>query len=147
MLKTQVLYDTDFNLWVESQLRALQEGRYEDLDMINLLEEIEDLGKRDRQALRSDLNVLFTHLLKWQFQPSQRSNSWKASIRNARLRILDILEDSPSLKNYLPTVLENGYLAGRKIATDETGLSIDTFPESSPYSLEQALDEDFLPES
>ncbi|NDJ19076.1 DUF29 domain-containing protein [Myxacorys almedinensis] len=147
MLKIQVLYDTDFNLWVESQLRALQEGRYEDLDMPNLLEEIEDLGRRDRQALRSHLNVLFTHLLKWQFQSNQRSNSWKASIRNARLRILDILEDSPSLKNYLPTVLENGYLAGRKMATDETGLPIATFPESSPYSLAQALDEDFLPES
>ncbi|NDJ19075.1 DUF29 domain-containing protein [Myxacorys almedinensis] len=147
MLKIQVLYDTDFNLWVESQLRALQEGRYEDLDMPNLLEEIEDLGRRDRQALESHLVVIFTHLLKWEFQPQQQCNSWKSSIRNSRIKIARTLRDSPSLKGFLPSVLEEAYLDGRKMATDETGLPIATFPESSPYSLAQALDEDFLPES
>ncbi|MBW4417854.1 MAG: DUF29 domain-containing protein [Myxacorys californica WJT36-NPBG1] len=147
MLKTQILYDTDFNLWVESQLRALQEGRYEDLDMTNLLEEIEDLGRRDRQALESHLVVIFTHLLKWEFQPQQQCNSWKSSLRNSRIKIARTLRDSPSLKNFVPSVLEEAYLDGRKIAADETGLALDTFPEAPPYTLEQALDGDFLPES
>ncbi|MBW4540625.1 MAG: DUF29 domain-containing protein [Myxacorys chilensis ATA2-1-KO14] len=147
MLKTQVLYDTDFNLWVQSQLQALREGRYEDLDLTHLLEEIEDLAKRDRQALESHLVVIFTHLLKWQFQPEQQCNSWKSSIRNSRIKIARILRDSPSLKNFLPSVLEEAYSDGRKIAADETSLALRTFPEASHYTLEQALDEDFLPES
>ena len=147
MLKTQVLYDTDFNLWVESQLQALQEGRYEDLDLSNLLEEIEDLGRRDRQAIESHLEVIFTHLLKWEFQPEQHCNSWKSSIRNSRIKIARTLRDSPSLKNFVPSVLEDAYADGRKIAADETGLALDTFPEARIYTLEQVLDGDFLPES
>lgn len=144
MLNLKVLYDTDFNLWVETQVMALKEQRLEDIDLSNLIEEVEDLAKRDKRALRSHLKGLLMHLLKGQSQPSKRSSSWKASISNARIEIADILSDSPSLKNYLPTIADQVYVSARILAADETGLAITLFPNSCPYSLTQVLDLDFL---
>ena len=145
MLKLKTLYDTDFNLWVEAQAAALREQRTEDIDLPNLIEEIEDLAKRDKRALRSHLQVLLLHLLKWQFQPSKRSNSWRTSIANARIEIEDILSDSPSLKTYLPAISDKAYANAKTLASTETGLEIASFPEKPPCKLSQALDADFLP--
>lgn len=145
MLNLNVLYDTDFNLWVETQVMALKEQRLEGIDLSNLIEEVEDLAKRDKRALRSHLKGLLMHLLKWQFQSSKRSSSWKASISNARIEIADILLDSPSLKNYLPTIVDQVYVSARILAADETSLAITLFPDGCPYSLTQVLDLDFLP--
>lgn len=145
MLKLKTLYDTDFNLWVEAQLSALQAQRIEDLDIPNLVEEIEDLAKRDKKALRSYLKVLLLHLLKWQFQTGKRSSSWNTSIANARIEIEDILADSPSLSNYVPTVVDQAYTNARKLASIETGLSTADFPQALPYSLAEVLDLNFLP--
>ena len=145
MLKLKTLYDTDFNLWVEAQLSALRLRRLEELDLFNLIEEIEDLAKRDKKALRSHVKVLLVHLLKWQFQAANRSNSWRASIANARIEIEDILSDSPSLKNYLPTIVDKAYANARILAFTETGLEIEDFPEALPYELSQVLEADFLP--
>lgn len=145
MLKLKTLYDTDFNLWVEAQLAALQSQRLEELDLSNPIEEIEDLAKRDKKALRSHLKVLLLHLLTWQFQSAKRSNSCRASIANARIEIEDILLDSPSLENYLPTIVAQAYANARTLASTETGSEIETFPENLPYELSQVLDADFLP--
>jgi hypothetical protein len=146
MLQTKTLYDTDFQLWLEQQSQLLHDRRYEALDAENLLEELVSLGKRDRRSLESYLEVLFTHLLKWEFQPEQRSGSWRGSISNSRLKISKILRDSPSLKNYILEVWQSAYESGRRIAADETELAIEHFPPTCPYDLEQALDLDFLPE-
>ncbi|MGB3299906.1 MAG: DUF29 domain-containing protein [Phormidesmis sp.] len=145
MLKLKTLYDTDFNLWVEAQVAALQSRRLEALDLSNLIEEIEDLAKRDKKALRSHLKVLLLHLLKWQFQAMKRSRSWRTSITNARIEIEDVLSDSPSLKNYLPTIVDKAYANARTLACTETGLEIEAFPKNLPYKLSQVLDSDFLP--
>jgi hypothetical protein len=145
MLKTRSLYDTDFNSWVEHQVAALRSQQLQALDLPNLIEEIEDLARRDKKALRSYLRLLLLHLLKWQFQPSQRSPSWSASIANARIEIEDILADSPSLKDYLPQVFDKAYANARTLAAKETGLAITVFPESSPYTLLQVLEDSFLP--
>lgn len=146
MLKLKSLYDVDFNLWVEDQVIALKSGRIEELDLPNLIEEIEDLAREDKKALRSYLEGLLMHLLKWQFQPSKRSKSWTTSITRARFEIEDIIEDSPSLKNYLPTVIDKVYKRAKVLAEQETGLSSKTFPMDCPYALTQALDIDFWTE-
>jgi Domain of unknown function DUF29 len=86
------------------------------------------------------------HLLKWQFQPEQRSRSWQATILEQRLRIAEILEDSPSLKNYWPTVVDAAYDGARKLAAIETGLAVERFPVGCEYSIGQILDEAYLPE-
>ncbi|MEO0768748.1 MAG: DUF29 domain-containing protein [Cyanobacteria bacterium J06649_4] len=145
MLKLKSLYDVDFNLWVEEQVRALKNERMEDLDLLNLIEEVEALAREDKKALRSYLEVLLLHLLKWQFQPSKRSKSWKTSIIRSRFEIEDIIGDSPSLQNYLPTVIDKVYKRARVIAEQETGLPRQHFPAECPYTLVQALDIEFFP--
>ena len=142
MLQTKTLYDRDFNLWVAAQQAALEEHRYTDLGLPNLIEELDGLTKRDKRALKSHLRVLLTHLLKWRYQPQKHSPIWQASIDNARVEIADILDDSLSLRNYLPEILSQCYQFARKQAAKETHLSTDTFPSDCPYSLEQALKDD-----
>jgi hypothetical protein len=132
-------YDQDFYTWTQQMAAALRQHNWEALDIENLAEEIEALGKSDRRAIKSRLEILIMHLLKWQFQPSQRSNSWKATVTEQRLRIQDLLSDSPSLKNYLLEILPEAYSNSRQLAADETGLALDVFPEACPYSGEQLL--------
>lgn len=140
----QRLYNADFAQWVAQTTLLLQQGKFDELDIENLIEEVEDLGKRDRRALCSNLEIVLLHLLKWQFQPEQRSTSWRGSIREHRRRIARILKDSPSLNPYLQQEYQDCYLAARLQAADETGLPLKTFPEECPYFLEQALNEAFL---
>jgi Domain of unknown function DUF29 len=143
--QTRSLYDQDFVGWTEQMVTALRQGNWAGLDIENLIEEVEALGKSDRRAIKSRLEVLLMHLLKWQFQPAQRSRSWEATILEQRMRIVEILEDSPSLKNYLPMVVEGCYRGARKLAAIETGLAIDEFPVDCEYTIGQLLNEDFLP--
>ena len=139
-------YDSDFNLWSSGQAALIREGKFDQLDIENVAEEIESLGRSDRKSLMSQLQRLIAHLLKWRFQPSRRSKSWKLSIFSARDDIGVLVEDSPSLSGILSSGLEKAYVAARKRAALETGLPTTAFPEKCPYPLEQILDEDFWPE-
>src|SRR5262252_9818951 len=100
-------YDEDFYTWTQEQAALLREGAVQELDLANLAEEIESLGKSDRRALGSHLRNLMLHLLKWQYQPSgrQTGHSWRASIRNARLEIAVLLEDSHTYEREVPQLL------------------------------------------
>ena len=140
------LYECDFNLWVEATAQLLREGRLADLDVGNLIEEVESMGNSDKHALSSDLVVILLHLLKWQYQPSKRTRSWEKSIAEHRRRIRKIFQSSPSLKNYLQQTFDECYLDARKQAKIETRLPLAHFPEICPFTSEQVLDEDFLPE-
>lgn len=138
------LYDQDYYLWLSNTAKLLKTKRFAQLDLENLIEEIESLGKSEKRAITSNLIIIILHLLKWRYQPEKRSNSWKSSIREHRRRIQRLLTDSPSLKNYLPEILTDCYLAAKKQASDETGLSMIAFPEESPFSLTECLEENFL---
>jgi Domain of unknown function DUF29 len=140
------LYERDFSLWLEQQAALLREGRLDQLDVVNLLEEIEAMGRKDRRAIKSNLVVLLAHLLKHQFQPDQRSSSWKASIVEHRQRLRDDFEESPSLRPYAAEVFARAYADARERASAETALPLRTFPKACPYTLEQALDPRFLPD-
>jgi hypothetical protein len=140
------LYERDFNLWVEEQVALLEAGALERLDVANLTEEIADIARSQRKAIRSDLVVLLTHLLKWQHQASHRFTSWAGSIVEHRQCIQEEIEDSPSLARYPEAVLERCYRAACQRAAAETGLPISHFPETSPYTVGQTLDPDFLPD-
>ena len=145
--KTSQLYETDFYAWTQEQAKFLRAGNWENLDILNLVEEIESLGKQERQELRNRLGILLGHLLKWEFQPSHRSKSWVATIREQRRRILQLLKQSPSLKPYLPEALTEAYEDGLDLAVRETSLDYQDFPAECHYSLEQVLDANFLPGS
>lgn len=145
MSKISELYETDFYAWTIEQAKYLKDGAWDYLDISNLVEEIESLGKQQRQELRNRLGVLLGHLLKWEFQSSHRSKSWLATIREQRRRVGDLLEESPSLKPYLPEVLEKAYQDGVDLAVRETSLNYKDFPQECLYSLEQVLDLSFFP--
>lgn len=140
------LYDRDFNLWMIAIAEILREGRLGELDVANLLEEIETMGRSEKAALKSNLVVILWHLLKWEYQPEKRSTSWELSIAEHRRRLRDTFEDSPSLKRYFEECFNQCYQDARRQARIETKLEIATFPEVSPFSPEQCLDQDFLPD-
>ena len=143
----KTFYDRDYVQWIEATLQQLRSQDYENVDWENLFEEIEDIGKGERQAIRSNLVVVLLHLLKWQFQPEYRTGSWAGSITEHRTRILNTLEDSPSLKSVLAEGLEKCYQRACKQGHFETGLALNIFPQECPYSVEEILDDDFWPEN
>ncbi|MEH2142459.1 DUF29 domain-containing protein [Nostoc sp.] len=142
---TSHLYGTDFYTWTQEQVSLLKTQQWDQLDTVNLIEEIETLGRRERQELRNRLGVLLGHLLKWQFQPEKRSNSWLGTIREQRVQIKLLLQDSPSLKPYLDEVFLTIYELGLALAIRETELGEQVFPEICPYTLGETLNPEFLP--
>lgn len=140
------LYERDFCLWVEEQAQLLREGRLEQLDLVNLIDEIEDLGIHEKKAVQSNLVVVLKHLLKYQFQPRRRSRRWLSSIAEHRRRLRNDLATSPSLRSYAREQFEECYQDGRRQALIETGLAPDALPSAPPYTLEQTLDPEFLPD-
>jgi len=139
------LYDTDFYGWTHQQAKLLREGNLAKADIENIAEEIEDMGRSLKRELESRLKVLFIHLLKWQYQPEYRGNSWRYSIEEQRVELADHIKDNPSLKHKVPEAIERGYKYAIAGAGKETGLSKETFPTSCPWSFEQAMDNEFLP--
>ena len=145
-INSPTLYNTDFNLWIEETIKQLKLGDFQEIDIDNLIEEIESMGKSEKRELKSLFAVLMMHLLKWKYQPTKRSNSWLTTIREQRLQLSLLLKDSPSLKPLLEQEFEQWYYYAKKEAAKETKLSLDTFPESYPFTIEMVLDSDFLPE-
>jgi hypothetical protein len=144
--KTQ-LYDCDFYAWTQTMADVLRSRDWSALDVENLIEELDSLGRRERQELENRMIVLLAHLLKWQYQPENRSNSWRASLREQRRRISKLLKESPSLQPLIPETLAEAYPSGRDLAIQETNLPDETFPADCPYEFEIAIDNDFFPES
>lgn len=137
------LYETDFYAWTLEQSKLLKEGDFKHLDITNLVEEIESLGKQQRQELRNRLGILIGHLLKWDYQPEKRSKSWRVTIRGQRREILQILEENPSLKSYLAEAIADAYESGKDLVVGETPLDYVDLPESCPYTPEQLFDPNF----
>jgi hypothetical protein len=139
------LYETDFYAWTQKQAVLLREQQWNQLDLPNLIEEIESLGKQQRQELRNRLSVLIGHLLKWEYQPQHRTRSWLATIRIQRRDTLRLLKDNPSLKPYLDEALEEAYENARDLAMGETNLPEQTFPLSCLYTVTEIFDDRFYP--
>ena len=143
------LYERDYYGWIQWNVLAIREGRVQEVDWANVAEELDDMGKSERRALRSQLARLLAHLLKWAYQPKRRPtshNSWRATINHARQSINEILDESPGLGTQLPQMLAVGYRDALAQVLEETGLPEQTFPGTCPWSLEQIMAEDFWPE-
>lgn len=141
------LYEIDFAEWIFDQVEKLRRGAAEQLDMLNIAEELATLGRTERRALAGHIRNLFLHLLKWQFQPERRSESWRLTIDNARSEIHELLTEMPSLKSDLATLAGTEFPRARKEAAKETGLSLTRLPETSPYELTQLVNPEFYPGS
>jgi Domain of unknown function DUF29 len=140
------LYDTDFYAWTQEQARLLRERRWADLDLINLIDEVESVGGSEKREIRNRLTQLLAHLLKWKYQPGHRGSSWTETIFEQRGQLLDILEGSPSLRDYFVAQVTDRYTSGRLLAAKETGIAFGLFPEQCPFAPEQVLDRHFFPE-
>ncbi|MBE9239009.1 DUF29 domain-containing protein [Anabaena aphanizomenioides LEGE 00250] len=145
-LASSNLYNEDFYLWIETTAKQLKNGNFAEIDLENLIEEIESMGRSEKRALKSNLLILLMHLLKYKYQPDKRSNSWLSTIFEHRRRLKEELTESPSLKKYFSEVFSECYQDARKLASLETGLSIDTFSVDCPFTTDEILNQDYLPE-
>ncbi len=145
-MKTITLYHSDIHAWTRQTAELLKQRRFQDIDVEHLIEELESMGRRDRQELISRLKILLGHLLKWHHQPAHRCGSWRGSILEQRLRIRDLLQDCSSLKPFLSEAVAAAYADGAKLASKETGISLDRFPEQSPYAPDLLLEDDWFPD-
>jgi hypothetical protein len=146
--ETKSLYDTDYNLWILETVKQLENRDLDNLDWENLIEEVLSLSRSDKRKLESLLMRLIEHLLKlgyWESERNYNQNHWRREIRNFRKQIKRELKASPSLKNYLFQIFDELYQDARELLADDSGLPIKTFPENPIASLEQILDETWLP--
>jgi hypothetical protein len=139
-------HDEDFYGWAVNTAFLLKNHQYDEVDMDSVIEEVLKMGASDKHALTSYLRELLLHLLKWEYQPSQRCKSWQISINKQRDAVLDILEYSPGLKQFLPELQKKSYKRACSEVALQTGIDKNTFPKDCPYSFEQVMDEEFLPE-
>jgi Domain of unknown function DUF29 len=140
------LYDKDTYTWAMQQADALRRRSANEVDWDNVAEEVESLGKSQISELRSRYAVLLLHLLKWLFQPEKRSRSWETTIRVQRRAIAEHLDENPGLKSRRDEILGRAYFEARLSASGETDLALETFPETNPFTLADAMDENFWPE-
>jgi hypothetical protein len=137
--------DDDFVLWAETQAALLRARQFGLLDIDNLVEEIEGMARSDHHRMRTRLEVLMAHLLKFSCQPGHRSRSWTNTIREQRRRLRRLLSASPSLRRKLSAMAVDAYPDAIDSAMKQTGLPASAFPPECPYSAEQLLDYQYLP--
>lgn len=135
--KNELEYEKDFSNWTKSQAKLLRNKKFLNLDIDNLIEEIESLGKSEKRVLLSHVIILLLHLLKRDYQSKKHTKSWDDSIENARVEIDLILLDSPSFKRELPIIIEKAYKYARKKAIIETGLEESMLPDSCPWKAKE----------
>jgi hypothetical protein len=144
-MKAAELYDFDFAEWSRVNAELLRAGRFGEIDLEHVAEEIEDLGTNKRSALYNRFVRLIEHLLKWQFQPERRGTSWKRTMAEQRRRIRKLLDQNPSFLPTLGEVTQDAYRDAARLASITTGVALGDFPQTSPFSIEQLLDYEFLP--
>jgi hypothetical protein len=144
MLNT--LYDQDFYALANEQAALLRAGKLDAADIEHIAEEIESMGRSEKRELINRLAVLLLHLLKWQFQPERRGNSWRLTIKGQRRSLGRHLADNPSLKSQLPSAIEDAYGDALIEAERETELPGEIFPSSCPFTYEEAISDDFWPD-
>ena len=139
-------YEHDFYAWTQEQAEALRAKEWKTLDVENLAEEIESLGRSERYAIESHLQNLLTHLLKWRDDPAtEPRRGWRLTIRNARREIAKRARGR--LGDYPAQYLATAYRDACEDAADETDLPLTTFPPTCPWSVEQVLDANFWPKT
>ena len=142
----RVRYEEDLYAWTQDQASFLRARQSDGLDWDNLAEEIEWMVGRDRRELKNRLRIILVHLLKWQGQPGKRGTSWRKSLRTQRGHIRDLLQQSPSLRRLVPELVREAFPDAGKDAVDETGLPPDRFPVDCPYTSDDVLREEYLPD-
>jgi len=143
------LYDQDFYAWALKNAELLRQGQLSEIDVTNVAEELESMGRSEWYELVDRLAVLLAHLLKWQAQKERRhlyEHSWRSTIAEQRRRVARRLQKSPSLKYGIEETLAEAYGDAVVRAMRQTGLDRQAFPATCPFTLEQVLDSEFWPD-
>ncbi|MDD1422891.1 DUF29 domain-containing protein [Dolichospermum sp. ST_sed3] len=138
------LYETDDYLWLLATIDLLKQGRFDEVDLENLIEELEDLGSEKKNAVVSLLEQVIRHLLLlqyWQEEYERNGYHWQGEIVNFRNQLKRRL--TGNLRNYLTQEMLEIYADALEYVKVKTKFQVD-FPEKCPYSLEQLLDKDYL---
>lgn len=141
-------HDEDFYGWAMANASLLKQGKYQEVDMDKIIEEMETLGRSNKRELISRLGVLIAHLLKWHYQPDMREpsrKSWKGTIERQRIEIDDLLGENPSLKSRIQETMPKAYKYALSILEEETPIDLKLLPDHCPYTFEQLIDETFFP--
>lgn len=140
-------YEADVVAWANEQASLIRAGRFDQLDLTHIAEEIEDVGKSEQRELASRMAVLLAHILKWEFQPQKRSISWTLTIKEQRRLLVRRIQKTPSLGPMLvdPEWIDEIWVDAKALAEKETGLDIGTYPEVCPWVMANVLAEDWLP--
>ena len=128
-----VAYRDDYAAWVDQQLRLLRQRRFDELDVDNLIDEVEDLGKSEFRAFVSAIEIVIVHMLKWDLQPERRGDSWRDSIAEHRKRIEFELADSPSYRNRIDEAVERAFGTARPKAARQLRRPSRQMPKTNPY--------------
>jgi hypothetical protein len=136
-----VLYERDETAWLELTASLVAEGRLREIDRAALVEYLSDMAKRDKREVTNRLTVLIAHVLKWQYQPKRRTNSWRATILSQQDELEELLE-SGTLLRYADGILAKCYGKAVQRTAAETGLQVQKFPEACPYSIGGLLSRD-----
>ena len=143
------LYEQDFPLWAERQAALLRAGAFDQLDLENLIEEVEDLSRRERDAAESYAETILEHLLKLAFSPATRPRrGWLVTVDKQRVKLARKL--TITLRNHLRAELPGLYAGQRRVVARQLARdhgSPDALPATCPYTLEQVLDTDWYPDN
>lgn len=132
-------YGDDPHAWALEQAELIRLGRFHDLDLDNLADEVQDLSRRERNELASRMGLVFQPLLKWDHRPERRSARWARTIREQRLQVDELLAEARSLRIHLPALSDRAYRQGRVAALNETGLPDSAIPDINPYAWDEVM--------
>ncbi|WP_257292834.1 DUF29 domain-containing protein [Endozoicomonas sp. ONNA1] len=148
------LYERDFYSWTCQQAKLLKEGKLNELDIENLLEEVETMGRSEYKTLKNCLKQLLLHLLKWQKQSQNKDGmhdinewyrSWKVTVNTQRFDVEEELEENPGLQPKLDEILVKAYQNARRKAADDLRCHVKDFPTECPWTYKQIMTKDWLP--
>jgi hypothetical protein len=144
------LFDQDYYTWVKEQIRLLHLRQVDQVDLEHLPDELNDLVWLIKQKIKTNLEVICNHLLKYKYAREYLNdepccNSWRSALFQARREIAYELKASPSLQDYPSEEFEKRYQVAMNQVYQETKLLDNTLPKSCSWTINQILDKRWLP--
>jgi hypothetical protein len=132
-------YEEDFAAWLKAQADLLRQRRFDDLDVENLAEEVESVGRSEFRSLESALELILLHMMKWDYQVERRGNSWRNTIHEQRRQVAKLLRDNPSFKSRLEEAVSDAYAGVPDKVDTATGVPAHRLPSGCPYSWDEIM--------
>jgi len=139
------LYERDYLLWLEENIRLLSDRQLQKIDYDHLIEELESLGRSEKRTVESLMKQLLIHLLLYQYwgtEYQRNANHWSLEILTFRDQLNEELA-AKTIYNYLVDNLDKIYQSAMKLAAQKSQLSL---PQQCPYTFQEILDENWLPQ-